>query len=427
MANMSDVVGSGSAGRPEGAAVRGASSSFASSDLSKQLEGNLAALKRNACYRVDKVLKSGEVELTERVFFVGENGAELGPFVRKSFPLACGIGVVYARMMQVYAAGERFGHLPRICDCYEVGDRQVVVMEHLAGDSLDKVLEARGPSLELAREVFPGCCDAVSELHTRFTPAVIHRDIKPSNFMLSGGNVMLIDLGIARSYSQSSSCDTTRYGSRGFAPPEQFGYGQTDMRSDVFSLGMLLFTLLTGKVAESNDLDEPLRRAYVHKALRDVIARAGAFDPTARYGSVAELREAFDAAMLVALGKAPLPQAVEDAQLKSNAPNSLRIVGAVWDVLLGLVLALLLAISVAAGVEKCGELPDKPGLLIMLSFMSVWVMFASSAIFLCDPRPFEQIMPRFAKMKFRYRLLLGIGVMIAAVVVVGVTGQFIRQ
>ena len=389
--------------------------------MMESLERNLASLKRDACYRVDEVLKDGQVELTERVFFVGENGAEVGPFVRKSFPIDCGIGSVYERIMSSYAAGERFRHLPRIHDCYEVGDRQVVVMEHLAGSSLDKVLKTRGPSLELVREVFPGCCDAVSELHTHFVPAIIHRDIKPSNFMLCGSNVILIDLGIARSYSQSSSCDTTRYGSRGFAPPEQFGYGQTDVRSDVFALGMLLFTLLTGEVAESSDVDEPLRRACVHKALRDVIARAGAFDPAARYSSVAELREGFDAAVLAAMGKASLPNSVQGAQMKSNGPRALRVVGIAWDVLLGVAMLLMLAGVAVGGMTRCGELPQTPGWLIMVSYLAVWMLLASPALFLCDPRPLGRLFPRFAKTKFWLRLLIGVGLMFLAVVIICVT------
>ena len=82
---------------------------------------------------------------------------------------------------------------------------------------------------------------------------VIHRDLKPSNVMVVGGknglprSFVLIDLGIARTWREGAEADTTRLGTRSYAPPEQFGFGQTSVRSDVYALGAVLWFCLTGE------------------------------------------------------------------------------------------------------------------------------------------------------------------------------------
>ena len=79
-------------------------------------------------------------------------------------------------------------------------------------------------------------CEAVRELHECFNPPLIHRDLKPANIVLSNGRVFLIDFGIARVYRSGSVSDTSHLGTRAYAPPEQYGFGQTDTRSDVYDV-----------------------------------------------------------------------------------------------------------------------------------------------------------------------------------------------
>ena len=212
--------------------------------MNESLQQHLECLARDECYRVDAVLKEGGLERTERVFFVGANGAEQGPYVRKVFDAELGLGAAYGRVLEAQRQGKRFLHLPRIIDCYSLGEQDAVVMEFVLGRTLADELYETGPSLDAAKRLFPGICDAIAELHTRFDPPLIHRDIKPSNFMVEGDTVLVIDLGIARTYDKDAVCDTSHFGTRAYAPPEQFGYGQTDVRSDVYALGMLLFYLL---------------------------------------------------------------------------------------------------------------------------------------------------------------------------------------
>ena len=261
--------------------------------MKESLQQHLESLARDECYRVDEVLKEGHLERTERVFFVGANGAEQGPYVRKVFEAESGLGSAYGRVLAAQRQGQRFLHLPRIIDCYSLGEQDAVVMEFVPGRTLADELYETGPSLAVAKRLFPSICDAIAELHNRFDPPLIHRDIKPSNFMVEGGTVLVIDLGIARTFDKDAVCDTSHFGTRAYAPPEQFGYGQTDVRSDIYALGMLLFYLLCEETPVPSTVQQRLRAHGVPESVRDVVAQATAFDPADRFGSVAAMRAAF--------------------------------------------------------------------------------------------------------------------------------------
>lgn len=143
-----------------------------------------------------------------------------------------------------------------------------------------------GPSFQLAQETFPQVCEAVRELHESFNPPLIHRDLKPANIVLSNGRVFLIDFGISRVYRSGSVSDTSHLGTRAYAPPEQYGFGQTDTRSDVYALGMVLYYCLTGRTAEVADRESAFAHPLVPEEYRSIIERACAFDPRNRYDSV---------------------------------------------------------------------------------------------------------------------------------------------
>ncbi len=397
--------------------------------MADDLQQYLDSLQRDDCYLVDSVLKKGELGRTERVYFIGSNGGKLGPFVRKTYRGCDGVGAAWRRVMDAQCTGARFVHLPRIVDCYEMGEDSAVVMEFVQGKTFDDVVYTRGASLQVAKDLFPGACDAATELHASFDPPLIHRDIKPSNLMLSGDEVVLIDLGIARSFDSEAAVDTARLGTRGFAPPEQFGFGQTDVRSDVYALGMLLFYLLTGKVPEPTNVEQVMREHHVPRGLREVVLKAAAFDPASRYATADDLKRAFLAATegeadesLSATTKTQPPDVAPVARWK---PLSQRfaLLGTVWDIVLASMSALLLLFCVLLCAFPANELAQAAPLSRALQLFGTWALLSAPAVVLCDPRPLVRILPRFAKASFPKRLIAAIVIAAISFVVVGITGN----
>ena len=169
--------------------------------MEDELSNYLSALDRDSCYRVDAVLKQGPPgDHRARLLRGREERRRAGPFVRKY--LAPGLGGAYERIHAAQRDGARLSHLPRIVECHRQDERLVVVMEHVAGETLAEAVASATDRLDLVRRVFPDLCDAVSELHELFDPPIIHRDLKPGNVMVSAGGVTLIDLGIARTWRE---------------------------------------------------------------------------------------------------------------------------------------------------------------------------------------------------------------------------------
>lgn len=283
---------------------------YSDDELTASLAEHLASLDRDDSYRVERVLKRSSVETTELVYFEGTGGGSLGPFVRKRIDASAQIGGAYERLFAAQRAGRRFEHLPRIVDCRRAGDELDVVMEYVEGETLEALVGRLGATPDYAHELFPALCDAVGELHAGFATAgepaspVIHRDLKPSNIIVSGvryaadagmtfSSLVIIDLGIARAWREGADADTVKFGTRPYAPPEQYGFGQTSVRSDVYALGALLFFCLAGADPKPGlDMCEQCESQDVPAPLADVICMAMSLDPAKRFASAAALGNA---------------------------------------------------------------------------------------------------------------------------------------
>ena len=290
------------------------SSTYSDDELTAALAEHLASLDRDDSYRVERVLKCSDVETTELVYFEGSGGGSLGPFVRKRIDASARIGGAYERLFTAQCAGRRFEHLPRIVDCRRVGDELDVVMEYVEGETLEALVGRLGATPDYARELYPVLCDAVGELHAGFAAAgeravpVIHRDLKPSNIIVSGvrysadagmtfSSLVIIDLGIARVWRDGADADTVKFGTRSYAPPEQFGFGQTSERSDIYALGALLFFCLTGTDPKpGRDMREQCKAHGIPTPLADAVCMAMALDPAKRFASAKALGHAACAA-----------------------------------------------------------------------------------------------------------------------------------
>lgn len=174
--------------------------------------------------------------------------------------------------------------LPRYAGEYQSG-MLCVVREYVEGTPLNQYAAQNEPTEEQAVALILALCDILSYLHGQ-SPPVIHRDIKPQNIIIDKkGRLHLIDFGISRVFDKNASEDTVCYGTKHFAPPEQYGFAQTNCRADIFSLGVLLGWLLTGEL----EFGKMLPGIKNRKLLR-IIKRCTAFAPEKRYARADKIR-----------------------------------------------------------------------------------------------------------------------------------------
>jgi serine/threonine protein kinase/N-acetylneuraminic acid mutarotase len=139
--------------------------------------------------------------------------------------------------------------IPALYDYFFEDGYWYLVMDYIPGPTLSMYMRKQGalPPLEALNYAIQ-LCDVLEYLHQQ-TPPVIFRDLKPSNVILTPDcRLVLVDFGIARYFKEGQSSDTHDLGSPGYAPPEQYqGEGQTDARSDLYSLGIILHEMLSGQ------------------------------------------------------------------------------------------------------------------------------------------------------------------------------------
>jgi serine/threonine protein kinase len=192
----------------------------------------------------------------------------------------------------------RHAHLPVVHDAFSEGGRLFLVMDFIEGETLEAIQSRRGPIPEPeVRRWLEQLCDVLDYLHNR-QPPVIFRDLKPANVMVQpDGLLKLIDFGIARLFKTGQARDTTNLGTEGYSPPEQYGRGQTDARSDIYALGKLAWSLLTGQdpAREPGGIFKvrPARviTPTISPMLDMLIQRAVAIEPDQRPASAAEFRQ----------------------------------------------------------------------------------------------------------------------------------------
>ena len=176
--------------------------------------------------------------------------------------------------------------MPRFLAEYRNEQMRCVLREYVPGETLSQLANDQAFTEEEVIRIGLQLCDQLHALHS-MTPPVIHRDIKPQNVVLRpDGTAVLIDFGIARVRTEKDA-DTVAFGTQGFSPPEQYGFSQTDARSDIYSLGILLYWLLHRETKITQNSLSPLEK---------VIARCVFFDPDNRFSDVGQVKRALLAA-----------------------------------------------------------------------------------------------------------------------------------
>lgn len=237
-------------------------------------------------------------------------------------------------------------YLPSVADVIDTEDSIIIIMDYIEGNSLDKALRPDGlpadaPDIPQDQDQVirwaMQLCEVLHYLHTsKDHPPVIYRDMKPANIMLRPDDtIALIDFGTAREYKGANSKDTIPLGTPGYAAPEQYNdptrqyqTGVTDARTDIYSLGVTLYHLITGKDPTRPPYDIlPIRQVNpnLSPTLEKIIIKCTQRDPDKRFQSAAE--------MLYALEQIPL----EDGGIakKMKVRLGLFVASAVLTVALG--------------------------------------------------------------------------------------------
>ena len=186
-----------------------------------------------------------------------------------------GNGEVYRRLLSCSCR-----HLPLVYEAAEQDGENIVIEEFVQGDTLDFLLKEALFSPQETKQTIKQLCQGLWVLHSM---AAVHRDIKPENVILRGSDAVLIDFDAARLHKPQAEADTQILGTTGFAAPEQYGLGQSDTRTDIYSLGVLMNVMLTGQHPSKKLAEGRLGR---------VIQRCTQVNPAKRYKNVLHLMEA---------------------------------------------------------------------------------------------------------------------------------------
>lgn len=167
---------------------------------------------------------------------------------------------------------------------YENGNTYIIE-EYISGETVEDIIEHKGVfSEDETARIIINICNALEIFHHQ-NPPVIHNDIKPSNIMIrEDGTVKLFDFDISRTYKEGNTQNTTLFGTEEYASPEHFGFGQTDPRSDVYSLGVTMHKMLTNEVLSSS------HGITYNGKLKAVLKKCTEADSKNRYSSVKELK-----------------------------------------------------------------------------------------------------------------------------------------
>ena len=176
--------------------------------------------------------------------------------------------------------------IPKYIENYENDNYVIIVREYIEGISLDRYLKENQLSDSEKLSICDKLADILIYLHNQEKP-VIHRDIKPENIIVkNNGDICLIDFEIARTFKNEKETDTVFFGTKVYAPPEQYGFEQTDQRSDIYAFGVLMHFMFYG--------DPKKEEMTIDKHIKAVIDKCTSFSPVDRYSNMMDVKNSLN-------------------------------------------------------------------------------------------------------------------------------------
>lgn len=181
---------------------------------------------------------------------------------------------IYEMLSKIHIEG-----IPRIIELCEDNNQLIVIEEYISGRSLEDILENSFISIDDVFNYAVELCVILEKLHS-FNPPIIHRDIKPSNIIITQHNhIVLLDFNAAKHYNETSASDTMLIGTQGYAAPEQYGFGSSSPKTDIYAVGVLLKELCA-------------KLSFIPEKLTSIIEKCMQINPNDRYENVSLLKAA---------------------------------------------------------------------------------------------------------------------------------------
>lgn len=331
-------------------------------------------------YRLSEYRDLGMLDGNDKVHIV-RNGINGMICVRK---------VLAPELMDIYQflRNHHTPYTPEIYECIQTQDHLIVIEEYFAGRNLEELVSERRFSETQAGEIIIELCKCLRMFHNA-VPPIICRDLKAQNvIMTNDGKIKLIDFDIARVYQPGKGRDMMLMGTQGYAAPEQFGFGQTDARTDIYSLGVLLNYLLIQSF--------PVEK-MISGRLEPIVRTCIQMRPEDRYQSVDALAEAI--ANALGWNVQPGMNREEDGEKKATFKEALSYrlpgfrTGKVWKMIVA-ALGYLFITSMCFSMEFKGADGQSIGygLQIFQRFM-VWLYHIAFVFLVCNYRGIRQKIP----------------------------------
>ena len=271
--------------------------------------------------------------------------------------------------------------LPRIIDSCEDNGSLIIIEEFISGLTLrDKIdFTSTKPcdfetinicdvlTIEQIGHYMINLCEILERLHSH-NPPLVHRDLKPSNIMITScDNVVLLDFNAARFYTgiDGRESDTKLLGTKGYAAPEQYGFGESSPQTDIFSVGKIIQECVNALTSQNSGSENSSLKENVFS---DVIQRCTQMDPSRRYPSARALKEA----LLNCLGQSSRPD-IQGPVINPYLPPGFRTLNPWKMIIASVVYIFIFQISLTLTIQNSSgtELWIERFLVLFLALMNV--------------------------------------------------------